>query len=94
MAIVGFAAGSPNLAAAEARLLGNQVDFGNAIKPFYGTAAGARLTSLLRTHILTSALNAWHANADQIAALRRLSTSSAATGRHPSATTTGSRTRS
>ena len=52
LAIVGFAAGLPNLKATEARLLRNQVDIGNAIKPFYGNAAGARLTSLLRTHIL------------------------------------------
>jgi hypothetical protein len=52
MAIVGFAAGAPNLKATEARLLRNQVDIGNTIKPFYGNAAGARLTSLLRTHIL------------------------------------------
>jgi hypothetical protein len=52
MAIVSFAAGLPNLPATEARLLRNQVDIGNAIKPYYGPAAGARLTALLRTHIL------------------------------------------
>jgi hypothetical protein len=52
LAIVGFAADLPNLNATEARLLRNQVDIGNAMKPFYGNAAGARLTSLLRIHIL------------------------------------------
>ena len=52
LAIVSFAAGQPNLPATEARLLRNQVDIGNAIKPYYGTAAGTKLTALLKTHIL------------------------------------------
>jgi hypothetical protein len=52
MVIVDFAAGLPDLQNAEARLLRNQADIGNAIKPYYGRAAGNELTSLLRTHIL------------------------------------------
>jgi hypothetical protein len=52
MVIVDFAAGLPDLKTAEARLLRNQADLGNAIKPYYGAAAGKKLTSLLRTHIL------------------------------------------
>ncbi|HET8528058.1 MAG TPA: hypothetical protein VFL60_04050 [Gaiellaceae bacterium] len=52
MVIVDFAAGLPDLKTAEARLLRNQADIGNAIKPYYGAAAGAKLTQLLRTHIL------------------------------------------
>ena len=52
MVIVDFAAGLPDLKTAEARLLRNQVDIGKAIKPYYGRAAGNKLTSLLRTHIL------------------------------------------
>jgi hypothetical protein len=40
--------------AAATRLLKNQVDIGNAIKPYYGDAAGAQLTELLRTHIYTA----------------------------------------
>jgi hypothetical protein len=52
LAIVGFAAGLPNLPSTEARLLRNQVDIGNAIKPYYGAAAGTELTSLLKTHIV------------------------------------------
>jgi hypothetical protein len=52
MVIVDFAAGLHDLKIAEARLLQNQTDIGNAIKPYYGTAAGNQLTKLLRTHIL------------------------------------------
>jgi hypothetical protein len=37
------------------RLLRNQDDIGNAIKAYYGDAAGAQLTKLLREHILTAA---------------------------------------
>jgi len=38
-----------------ARLLRNQDDLGNAVKPFYGEAAGNQLASLLREHILIAA---------------------------------------
>jgi hypothetical protein len=50
--IVDFAANAPALKPDLARLLQNQVDIGNAIKPFYGTAAGNQLTRLLHTHIM------------------------------------------
>jgi hypothetical protein len=52
MVIVGLVAGSPDTGAALTRLLQNQADIGNAIKPFYGEAAGTQLTALLREHIL------------------------------------------
>ena len=52
MAIVSFAGDLPDLPATEQRLLRNQTDIGNAIAPFYGKAAGHRLTALLRQHIL------------------------------------------
>ncbi|HEY7691300.1 MAG TPA: hypothetical protein VH816_03065 [Gaiellaceae bacterium] len=52
LVIVDFAAGAPNLKPDLARLLRNQADIGNAIKPFYGAAAGTQLTRLLHTHIM------------------------------------------
>src|SRR4051812_38635235 len=52
LAIVSYISELPDLQATEARLLKNQVDIGNAIKPFYGKKAGAKLTSLLKQHIL------------------------------------------
>jgi hypothetical protein len=52
MVIVDFAADLPSLPASRARLLRNQKDIGDAIAPFYGKAAGKRLTALLREHIL------------------------------------------
>jgi hypothetical protein len=55
MVIVDFAANLPDLKTAEARLLRNQADIGNAIKPYYGNAAGKALTAQLRTHILIAA---------------------------------------
>lgn len=52
LAIVTFADSSAGFGATADRLLRNQTDLGNAIKPFYGTAAGDQLTALLREHIL------------------------------------------
>ena len=45
----------PDKGATTERLLQNQVDIGNAIKPYYGDAAGEKLTALLKTHITTAA---------------------------------------
>ena len=53
--IVSAAAGLPDADPVAQRLLKNQADIGDAIKPFYGDAGGARLTALLRDHILTAA---------------------------------------
>jgi hypothetical protein len=55
MVMVSFAAAPPDLNPAVGRLLANQRDIGDAIKPFYGDAAGDRLTALLRDQILIAA---------------------------------------
>jgi hypothetical protein len=53
--IVSAAADLPDKGVTADRLLQNQVDIGNAIKPFYGDAAGNQLTALLKDHILLAA---------------------------------------
>jgi hypothetical protein len=50
-AIVDFVGGLPDTRLVVARLLRNQTDIGNAVKPYYGTAAGNQLTRLLMGHI-------------------------------------------
>jgi hypothetical protein len=80
--IISFAADLPDLPAVTDRLLRNQDDIGDAVKPFYGNAAGERLSELLREHILGAAAlldaaknggdvqaasDAWYANGRKIA---------------------------
>ena len=55
LAIISLESGTPDTDATVARLLRNQVDIGNAIKPYYGKAAGDELTKQLRAHILIAA---------------------------------------
>src|SRR5262245_35325005 len=63
LAVISLTTDSPDTQATVGRLLKNQADIGNAIKPFYGKQAGDHLTALLREHILIAA--------DLIAAARK-----------------------
>ena len=53
--IVSAAADLPDKQATTERLLQNQTDIGNAIKPYYGNDAGDKLTALLKDHITIAA---------------------------------------
>jgi hypothetical protein len=68
--IISFEADLPDLNAVLGRLLQNQTDIGNAIKPFYGDAAGEQLTALLREHILGAAKVLGALKADDQSALQ------------------------
>jgi hypothetical protein len=80
LAIISLTTGSPDTEETVGRLLQNQADIGNAVKPFYGKAAGNKLTAELRKHILIAAKAgdqarlaeeqaSWAKNADDIAAV-------------------------
>jgi hypothetical protein len=55
LAVISLTTDSPDTRATVGRLFKNQTDIGNAIKPYYGAAAGRQLTALLREHILIAA---------------------------------------
>jgi hypothetical protein len=48
--IISAVAGLPDAEAALNRLMKNQENLGDAIVPYYGAAAGAKLTDLLKQH--------------------------------------------
>jgi hypothetical protein len=74
LAIVTFADGSNGFPATAARLLANQQDIGDAVKPFYGQAAGDRLAALLHDHITIAVEVLRAAKAGDSAALADAST--------------------
>src|SRR5437899_6467374 len=53
--IISALAGLDDLDVVSQRLLKNQDDIGDAVKPSYGDAAGKKLAGLLRGHILIAA---------------------------------------
>jgi hypothetical protein len=55
LAIISLTSSSPDTDATVGRLLKNQTDIGNAVKPFYGKAAGDELTRQLKQHVLIAA---------------------------------------
>ena len=61
LAIISLETGTPDTNATVARLLRNQTDIGNAIKPYYGNAAGNALTAQLRDRKSTR-LNSSHSS--------------------------------
>jgi hypothetical protein len=72
--IVSTAAGLPDNEATTNRLLQNQVDIGNAIKPYYGGPAGDQLTALLKDHIVIAADLVKAAKANNTAAVTSANT--------------------
>ena len=62
-----------DLDVATQRLLRNQDDIGDAVKPFYGEAAGEQLSALLREHILGAATLLTAAKAGDAAAVETAS---------------------
>jgi hypothetical protein len=71
--IVSAIAGLPDTDATTQRLLQNQTDIGNAIKPYYGDAAGNKLTALLKDHILGAAALLTAAKSGDNAAVQKAS---------------------
>ena len=55
MAIMSLVSDSPDVDLVVARLLRNPVDFGNALKPFYGEKIASRFSDLLKSHLVIAA---------------------------------------
>src|SRR5262249_8453304 len=74
LAIVTFAAGTNGYPDTATRLLQNQTDIRDAVKPYYGQATGERLTTLLQSHIAIAVEVLQAAKAGDTAALADAST--------------------
>ncbi|HYK08427.1 MAG TPA: hypothetical protein VEW42_02925 [Candidatus Eisenbacteria bacterium] len=72
--LVDFANGSAMADSDATRLLKNQEDLGNAIKPYYGDDAGNQLTTLLKTHITGAVALVKAAKANDTTALNKANT--------------------
>ncbi|MGG2025621.1 glycosyltransferase [Gottfriedia sp. S16(2024)] len=70
--IVSAVAGLPDKDVVLARLLRNQQDTGNAVKPYYGAAAGDQLAKLLTEHIVLAGKIVDAAKANDMATLKTL----------------------
>lgn len=70
--IVSAVAGMPDKDIVLARLLRNQQDIGNAVKPYYGSAAGDQLAKLLTDHIVLAGKIVDAAKANDMATLKTL----------------------
>lgn len=70
--IVSAIAGLPDKDKVLARLLRNQQDMGNAVKPYYGVAAGDQLAKLLTDHIVLAGKIIDAAKANDMATLKTL----------------------
>jgi hypothetical protein len=80
-AIVDYVAGNPDITAVIGTLLQNQVDIGNAVKPYYGAAGGKALTKLLKTHINDAVAVLKAAKAGDAAATQKASAAFYANGK-------------
>jgi hypothetical protein len=80
-AIVDAVGGNPETNAVVARLLQNQVDIGNAVKPYYGKAGGTALTKLLKAHINAAVATLLAAKSGDAAATNKAAAAFYANGR-------------
>jgi hypothetical protein len=80
-AIVDAVGGNPDTKAVVARLQRNQVEIGNAVKPYYGRAGSHALTKLLHKHISAAVATVLAANSGNAAATEKAKAAFYANGR-------------